>query len=285
MNISTLINFNTLSDERGSLISLEGHRQIPFDIKRVYYTYGTKGHKPRGFHAHKKLKQLMICVAGSCKVLLDNGALKEWHTLDAPNQGLFIDPLIWHEMHEFSSDCVLMVLASEPYDESDYIRDYDEFITYINRPFIHPLSDVKSKDIGQNTRIWQYAVIFERAIIGHNCNICAHTLIEHDVIIGNNVTIKSGVFIWDGTRIEDNVFIGPNVSFTNDKHPRSKAYPEKFLSTIIKEGASVGANATLLPNIIIGKNAMIGAGAVVTKDVPNNAIVVGNPAYIKGYVL
>ena len=138
--------------------------------------------------------------------------------------------------------------------------------------FIHPLSDVQSKNIGQDTKIWQFCVVLEKAVIGKNCNICAHVLIENDVIIGDNVTIKSGVQLWDGIRIEDNVFIGPNVTFTNDLYPRSKKYPEKFLQTIVKKGASIGANATILPGITIGENAMIAAGSIVTKDVPANTL-------------
>lgn len=143
---------------------------------------------------------------------------------------------------------------------------------------IHPLSDVQSKDIGENTSVWQYAVILPGATIGNNCNINCHTFIENDVKIGNNVTIKAGVFLWDGIIIEDNVFIGPNVSFVNDKFPRSKQYPEEFQKTVIRKGASLGANATILGGITIGENAMIGAGAVVTKDVPANTLWVGNPA-------
>lgn len=150
--------------------------------------------------------------------------------------------------------------------------------------FIHPLADVKSTAIKSNTRIWQYAVIFANAKIGENCNICAHTLIESDVIIGNNVTVKSGVYIWDGTRIEDNVFLGPNATLTNDPMPRSKQYPESFSGITLKRGSSIGANATILPGITIGENAMVGAGAVVTKDVPANAVVVGNPAKIIRYM-
>lgn len=283
MSLIKLIDFKTLGDDRGSLVALESHRNIPFDIKRVYYIFNTKTDVSRGFHAHHHLKQVLICVKGSCRILLDNGKSKENVILDNPAQGLLIENFLWREMHDFSKDCILLVLASEHYDESDYIRDYDEFLAHINRPFIHHLADVQSNHIGQKTRIWQYAVVLANAQIGENCNICAHTLIENDVQIGNNVTIKSGVFIWDGVRIADDVFIGPNVSFTNDKHPRSKQYPEKFLSTIIEQGVSIGASATLLPNIKIGKNAMVGAGAVVTKDIPDNAIVVGNPAYIKGY--
>ncbi|WP_417698656.1 acyltransferase [Psychromonas sp.] len=149
---------------------------------------------------------------------------------------------------------------------------------------IHKLSDVQSANIGYDTNIWQYCVVLPRAIIGQNCNICSHCLIENDVIIGNNVTIKSGVQVWDGVSIEDNVFIGPNVTFANDKYPRSKQYPELFPNTLIKKGASIGANSTILPSVVIGINAMIGAGSVVTKDVPNNAVVVGNPAKIIRYI-
>lgn len=149
---------------------------------------------------------------------------------------------------------------------------------------IHPLSDIQSSSIGEHTRVWQYCVILPGAKIGANCNICAHTLIEGDVVIGNNVTIKSGVYIWNGTRIEDNVFIGPNATFTNDPIPRSKIYPASFSKITIQSGASIGANATLLPGITVGKNAMVGAGAVVTHDVPENAVVVGNPAKIIRYL-
>ncbi|SHN54185.1 acyltransferase [Desulfovibrio litoralis] len=143
---------------------------------------------------------------------------------------------------------------------------------------IHHLADVQSPNIGKNTQIWQFCVVLSGAVIGENNNICANCFIENDVVIGNNVTIKSGVQIWDGITIEDNVFIGPNVTFSNDKFPHSKVYPQEFLKTIIKKGASLGANATILPGIVIGENAMVGAGAVVTKNVPANTTVVGNPA-------
>lgn len=123
----------------------------------------------------------------------------------------------------------------------------------------------------------------EGAEIGNNCNICDHVFVENDVIVGNNVTVKCGVQLWDGIRIEDDVFIGPNATFTNDKYPKSRKYPKKYLTTLVKKGASIGANATILPGLIIGENAMVGAGAVVTKNVPANSIVVGNPARIKGY--
>lgn len=140
---------------------------------------------------------------------------------------------------------------------------------------IHPLSDVQSRQIGKDTNIWQFCVILPQAVIGNNCNICSHCFIENDVKVGDNVTIKCGVQLWDGITVEDNVFIGPNVTFCNDKHPRSKVRPVEFLKTHIKKGASIGANATILPGITIGKNAMIGAGAVVTQDVPDNTTVIG----------
>lgn len=149
---------------------------------------------------------------------------------------------------------------------------------------IHPLSDVASSNIGAGTTIWQFSVVLDRAQIGKDCNICAHTFIENDVVLGNRVTVKSGVYLWDGIRVEDDVFIGPCVAFTNDKYPRSKQYPDKFPKIHIGAGASIGANATILPGIEIGQQAMIGAGSVVTKDVPAKAIMAGNPAKIIRYI-
>lgn len=145
---------------------------------------------------------------------------------------------------------------------------------------IHPSSDVQAKVIGEGTRVWQYVVILPQAQIGADCNICSHCLIENDVIVGDRVTVKSGVQLWDGLRIADDVFIGPNVTFSNDRFPRSKQYPESFPQTLVKRGASIGANATILPGITIGEHAMIGAGSVVTKDVPDHALVLGNPARV-----
>jgi UDP-2-acetamido-3-amino-2,3-dideoxy-glucuronate N-acetyltransferase len=150
--------------------------------------------------------------------------------------------------------------------------------------FIHPLADVQSATIGQDTRIWQFVVIMVEAQIGKNCNICSHCLIENDVVIGDRVTVKSGVQLWDGLRVGNDVFIGPNVSFTNDKFPRSQKRPEKFLTTKINNGASIGAGAVILPGVVIGSNAMVAAGAVVTKSVPPNALVMGNPAKVVAYV-
>jgi len=149
---------------------------------------------------------------------------------------------------------------------------------------IHQLSDVQTKQIGENTRVWQFSIILKDAVVGNNCNINCHVFIENDVVIGDNVTIKPGVQIWDGLRIEDNVFIGPNVTFTNDKQPRSKQYPEQFQNIIIKNNASLGANSTILGGIVIGNYAMVGAGSVVTKNVPERALVFGNPARISGWL-
>lgn len=284
MSLIEWIEVPNLGDHRGNLVVAEANKNIPFNIQRLYYIFGARPDVPRGFHAHKQLQQIAFCIQGNCKMLMDNGKEKQEVILSEANHGLKIPPMIWHEMHGFSKDCILLVLASDHYDESDYIRNYEDFIKEVHKPFIHPLADVQSNKIGQNTRVWQYSVIFKDAQIGTDCNICAHTLIENDVKIGNNVTVKSGVYIWDGVTLENNVFVGPCVTFTNDKKPRSKQYPDAFAKTIIAEGASIGANATILPGIKIGKNALVGAGAVVTKDVPDNAIVVGNPAIIKGYV-
>ncbi len=148
----------------------------------------------------------------------------------------------------------------------------------------HPTADVQSHHIGVDTRIWQYVVILPNAHIGDECNICAYVLIENDVVVGDRVTVKSGVQLWDGIRIEDDVFIGPNVTFTNDPFPRSKQHPMVFETITVKTGASIGGGATLLPGIIIGRGAMVGAGAVVTKSVPDWAVVVGNPARIVRYI-
>jgi acetyltransferase-like isoleucine patch superfamily enzyme/dTDP-4-dehydrorhamnose 3,5-epimerase-like enzyme len=153
----------------------------------------------------------------------------------------------------------------------------------VTTPFIHEMSDVQTRHIGSGTNIWQFCVILPDARIGENCNICAGVFVENDVVVGNRVTVKNGVQLWDGLRLEDDVFVGPNVTFSNDKFPRSKALPEEFEKTLVKRGASIGANATLLPGVTVGENAMVGAGAVVTKNVPTNAIVVGGPAVVVGY--
>jgi UDP-2-acetamido-3-amino-2,3-dideoxy-glucuronate N-acetyltransferase len=150
--------------------------------------------------------------------------------------------------------------------------------------FVHHLGVCESTLVGSGTRIWAFAHVLPRAKLGADCNICDHVFIENDVVLGDRVTVKCGVQIWDGMRIEDDVFIGPNATFTNDRFPRSKQYPEAFARTTIKSGASIGANATILPGLTVGSGAMVGAGAVVTRSVPHNAIVVGNPAKIVGYV-
>lgn len=143
---------------------------------------------------------------------------------------------------------------------------------------IHRLADCMSANIGENTNIWQFCVIFRNAKIGNNCNICANVLVENDVVIGNDVTVKSGVQLWDGVTVEDGVFIGPNVTFTNDLFPRSKNPDWKLSKTLLKKGASIGANSTILAGVTIGENSMIGAGSVVTKSIPDGELWYGNPA-------
>ena len=151
-----------------------------------------------------------------------------------------------------------------------------------NKP--DPTSDVQSKSIGRGTTILQYVVVLPNASIGNNCNVNSHTFIENNVRIGNRVTIKCGVYLWDGIEIEDDVFIGPNATFVNDNYPRSKKYPDKFSDIKICKGASIGANATILGGITIGEYALVGAGSVVTKDVPPYTLVFGNPASVQGKV-
>jgi len=153
-----------------------------------------------------------------------------------------------------------------------------------DRPFIHPHAINESGVVGRGTRIWAFAHVLPGARIGRNCNICDHVFIENDVVIGDDVTVKSGVQIWDGARVGNRVFIGPNVTFTNDPFPRSKRHPASYPATILEDGCSIGANATLLPGLTVGRFAMVGAGSVVTQSVPAHAIVMGNPARITGYV-
>ena len=150
--------------------------------------------------------------------------------------------------------------------------------------FVHSHSICESKQVGRGTRIWAFAHILPRARIGCDCNICDGVFVENDVTVGDRVTVKSGVQLWDGVTLEDDVFVGPNATFTNDKYPRSRHRPQQFLKTTIKRGASIGANATILPGVTVGERAMVGAGAVVTRSVPAGAIVVGNPSRIIGYV-
>ena len=142
---------------------------------------------------------------------------------------------------------------------------------------IHPLADCQAP-IPESSRVWQFCVVLPGAKIGENCNVCSHCFIENDVVVGDNVTVKCGVQLWDGLRVEDDVFIGANVSFTNDRYPRSKQYPAQFEKTVIRKGASIGAGSVILCGIEIGERAMIGAGSVVTKDVPAGELWVGNPA-------
>ena len=150
--------------------------------------------------------------------------------------------------------------------------------------FVHPHGICETENVGDGSRVWAFAHVLPGARIGSDVNINDHVFIENDVVVGDRVTIKSGVQLWDGVRLGDDVFVGPNVTFTNDRFPRSKQYPAEFPRTEIAQGASLGGGSVILPGIRVGRGAMVGAGAVVTRDVPANAIVVGNPARIRGYV-
>lgn len=151
--------------------------------------------------------------------------------------------------------------------------------------FVHPQAIVEEgAKVGPRTRVWAFAHILPRAVIGADCNICDHVFIENQVVVGDRVTIKCGVQLWDGLTLEDDVFVGPNVTFTNDPLPRSRQHLASHPQTVVHEGASIGANATVLPGLVIGRKAVVGAGAVVTRSVPGSAVVIGNPARISGYV-
>jgi UDP-2-acetamido-3-amino-2,3-dideoxy-glucuronate N-acetyltransferase len=151
------------------------------------------------------------------------------------------------------------------------------------RFFLHPQGLCETEAVGEGTRIWAFAHVLKGAVIGRNCNICDGVFVEADVTIGDETTVKSGVQLWNGVRLGHSVFVGPNVTFTNDSFPRSKRYPSSFPKTVVKDGASIGANATIMPGIQIGERAMIGAGSVVLNDVPARAVVVGNPTRVVGY--
>lgn len=149
---------------------------------------------------------------------------------------------------------------------------------------IHPHALCESEHVGARTRVWAFAHVLPGARIGADCNVCDGVFVENDVVVGDRVTVKCGVQLWDGVRLEDDVFVGPNATFTNDLFPRSGQHPDRFEQTIVRAGASIGANATILAGVEVGERAMVGAGAVVTRSVPRHAIVVGNPARIIGYV-
>jgi acetyltransferase-like isoleucine patch superfamily enzyme/dTDP-4-dehydrorhamnose 3,5-epimerase-like enzyme len=157
-------------------------------------------------------------------------------------------------------------------------------MTPMNDVFVHERGLCETEEVGAGTRIWAFAHVLPGARLGADCNICDGVFIEAGVQVGDRVTIKSGVQLWEGVELEDDVFVGPNATFTNDRFPRSRAWLDEYPKTLVRRGASIGANATILPGIEIGRGAMVGAGAVVTRPVPPNAIVSGNPARIHGYV-
>ncbi|WP_202320862.1 acyltransferase [Mycobacterium intracellulare] len=150
--------------------------------------------------------------------------------------------------------------------------------------FAHPDSRVETRNIGSGTRIWAFSHVLAGARVGADCNICDHTFIEGGAVIGDRVTVKCGVQLWDGVTLEDDVFVGPNATFTNDPFPRSRQSPAEYVRTLVQRGASIGANATILCGVCVGAESMVGAGAVVTRDVPPQAVVMGNPAKVTGYV-
>jgi UDP-2-acetamido-3-amino-2,3-dideoxy-glucuronate N-acetyltransferase len=150
--------------------------------------------------------------------------------------------------------------------------------------FAHSDSRVETPDVGPRTRIWAFSHVLEGARIGADCNICDHTFIEGGAVVGDRVTLKCGVQLWDGVTLEDDVFVGPNATFTNDFFPRSRQRPAEYVRTLVQRGASIGANATILCGVTVGAGAMVGAGAVVIHDVPPLAVVVGNPAIVTRYV-
>jgi len=150
--------------------------------------------------------------------------------------------------------------------------------------FVHPQGLCETDQVGERTRVWAFAHVLKGAVIGADCNICDHVFIEEQVVLGDRVTVKCGVQLWNGVIAEDDVFIGPNATFSNDRFPRSRHYQASFPTTLIQKGASIGAGAVILPGITIGQNAMVGAGSVVTSNVQPNAVVTGNPARVTGYM-
>ena len=283
-------NFHIHGDESGNLIALESNKNVPFDIKRVYYIWGTQQGIVRGKHAHIDLRQILVPVHGSCEVDLEYGEMKETFMLSDPTQGLYIEGLVWREIRTFSHDSVLMVLADRVYHEGDYIRSYQKFLEMKNSPiigekmtvFIHPLSDTASRKIGEGTKVWQYCIILAGADIGKECNIGNGTIVENDVLVGDRVTVKGGSHLCDGVTLENDVFIGAGVHFNNDKYPKSGNHNYSLLRTHVGTGASIGANTVILPGVTIGANAIIGAGSVVTHNIPANEIWYGNPARKRG---
>lgn len=285
-----ILEFPQLGDQRGQLVVAESMKDIPFDIKRIFYIYDTKGDVIRGQHANKNSSFVLINLKGECKIKADDGFNREVIVLDKPYKAVYMGKMVWKDMYDFSKDSILLVLSDYAYDKNEYITNYEEFLKEVTKSadnsnlyFKHPMAIVDSPNIGKDTKVWGFSHVLPNAVVGENCNLCEHVFVENDVTLGNNVTVKCGVYIWDGITVEDNVFIGPSVTFVNDKHPRSKQYPEKFERTIIKKGASLGANSTIMCSITVGEYATVGAGAVAVKSVKPYEVVVGNPAKVIGY--
>lgn len=267
------------ADHLGWLSFLDEH-QLPFPVRRIYWISAVPPELPRGGHAHRTTDQLLLCPTPAPVVIeLERTHGQRWRETLGGGRSLIVPHQTWLRTH-FTKGSALVVLASRAYDPKDYIRDYDTF-RQLDAPtpahFEHPQSLVESSDIGSNTRIWAFAHVLPDVTIGRNCNICDHAYLESGVVIGDNVTIKNSAFLPRGVTVEDNAFIGPGAVFTNDRYPRSRQ-PMDLLLTRVGAGASIGANCTIVCGVHIGPGAMIGAGSVVTHDIPPSTLARGNPA-------
>lgn len=247
--------------------------KLPFLPKNVFWVESSEPTK-RGGHAHRSQDQILAVQKGHVRVVLDFQQSHYEYDL-VPGEWLHVPPMHMLD-YTMSANSILLVMASAEFEAKDYVKKIDYFQ--------HHTAIVESAHIGERTRIWAWVNIRPGAVIGVNCNICDHCFVEDEVTLGDNVTLKTCVSVWNGTVLEDDVFVGPNVVFTNDRNPRSKNFDSPKFVTTVKRGASIGANATIMPGITVGEYAMVGSGSVVTKDVPSHALVYGNPARIHGNV-